>query len=48
MLYGKESLILEEVTSTLLSMRLEKVKSRGADRIGIDGHEKKRKRRRKE
>ena len=49
MLYGKETLILEEVTSTLLSNEIRKrLKSRGADMIGFGGHRKGRKRRRKE
>ena len=49
MLYDKETLILEEVTSTLLSNDIRiKIKSRGAERIEFDGHEKERKKRRKE
>ena len=49
MLYSKETLILEDVTSTLLSNEIRKnAKSRGAGRIGFGGHGKERKRRRKE
>jgi len=49
MLYSKETLILEEVTSTLLSNEIrKKIKLREADRIGFGGHGKERKRRRKE
>ena len=49
MLYGKKTLILEEVTSTLLSNDIrKKTKSRGAERIEFDGHGKERKKRRKE
>ena len=48
-LYGKKTLILKEVMSTLLSNEIRKeAKSRGADRIEFGGHEKERKRRRKE
>ena len=48
MLYGKKILILEEVTSTLLSNEImKKAKSRGDDRIGFGGHGKERKRRKK-
>ena len=48
-LYGKETLILKEVMSTLLSNEIrKKAKSRGADRIGFGDHEKEMKRRRKE
>jgi len=47
-LYGKETLILKEVMSTLLSNEIrKKAKSRGADKIGFGGHGKERKRRRK-
>ena len=49
MLYGKEALILEEVTSILLSNEIKKkIKSRGVKRISFGGHEKEKKRRRKE
>ena len=45
-LYGKKTLILEEIMSTLLSNEIrKKTKSRGADRIGFSGHGKERKRR---
>ena len=48
MLYSKDTLILEEVTSTLLSNEIKKkAKSRGEDMIGFGGHGKERKRRRK-
>ena len=47
-LYGKETIILEEVTSTLLSNEIRKnVKSIGAERMGFGDREKERKRRRK-
>ena len=47
MLYGKETLILKEVTLSYLMIR-QKAKSRGANRIRFGDHEKERKRRRKE
>ena len=48
MLYGKKIIILEEVTSTLLSNEIKKkIKLREADRIGLGAHVKERKRRRK-
>ena len=48
MLYVKETLILEEVTSTLLSNEIRKnAKSKRARRIKFGGHGKERKRRRK-
>jgi len=48
MLFDKETLIFEEVTSTLLSNEIrKKTKSRGAYKIRFGDHGKKRKRRRK-
>ena len=47
MLYDKETLILEKVTSTLLFNEIRKRPNQRADMIGFGGHGKERKRRRK-
>ena len=48
MSYGKETLILKEVSSTLLSNKIRKMPNQETDKIEFDGHRKERKRRRKE